>query len=317
MTTSSTGPVETLHSPGDLALVDGSRLDGPSMETAEKYSGRTLIIEAGREESQYWRDLWLGRELLGFMVWRDIVVRYKQTVVGLAWSILRPFLTMVAGVFVFQYVLHQDSIAGVPYAVMVYVAVLPWQFFSDGLTTISASLLGNAGVITKIYFPRLMIPVSKLVVTFVDFIVSCGVLAVIMLWYHFVPGWQIVFLPLFILLGCATALGTGLWFAALNVKYRDFMYIVPFIVMFGNYICPVFFSTEKVYGATKIPEWGKFLYALNPMVSVIDGFRWCLLGGDVRLRWPAIAGSVVLVLLILASGHWYFRKTEATFADVI
>jgi lipopolysaccharide transport system permease protein len=280
-------------------------------------TAHTLIIEAGREESQYWRDLWRGRELLGFMVWRDIVVRYKQTVIGLAWSILRPFLTMVAGVFIFQGVLHVPGIPGVPSAVLLYVAILPWQFFSDGLSGIGASLLNNSNVITKIYFPRLMIPLSKLIVSLVDFAISALVLVLIMVWYRYVPSVHIIFLPLFLLLACLTALGTGLWFAALNVKYRDFMYIIPFILQFGAYCCSVFFPTANVYASTRLPDWVKFAYTLNPMVGVIDGFRWCLLGNGATMHWTALACSCVLVLLILMGGHHYFRKTEKTFADVI
>ncbi len=309
MTAGFPSPVEVL--PADA----GPR--SPVIADAADDSAHTLIIEAGREESQYWRDLWRGRELLGFMVWRDIVVRYKQTVVGLAWSILRPFLTMVAGVFIFQAVLHVQGIPGVPYAILLYAAILPWQFFSDGLSGIGSSLLNNANVITKIYFPRLMIPLSKLAVSLVDFALSAVVLALIMAWYRYVPSAHIVFLPLFLLLACLTALGAGLWFAALNVKYRDFMYIIPFILQFGGYGSSVFFPTDRIYASTSLPHWVKFAYTLNPMVGVIDGFRWCLIGEGATVHWFALGCSCIMVLLILLGGHNHFRKTEKTFADVI
>jgi lipopolysaccharide transport system permease protein len=276
-----------------------------------------LVIEAGREGAQYWADLWRGRELLGFMVWRDLLVRYKQTVVGIGWSVFRPLLTMLAGTFVFQFVLRTQGIEGVPYAVMVYLAVLPWQFFADCLSGISGSLVGNAGILTKIYFPRLMIPISRLAVCLVDFLLSCIVLALIMTWYHFAPSPRIVLLPLFVLMACATALGAGLWFAALNVRYRDVMFLVPFILQFGAYVSPVFFPTERIYASTLLPAWAKFAYALNPLVGVIDGFRWCVLGGAATVHWDALAGSVVLLLIILFTGLRYFRKTETTFADII
>jgi lipopolysaccharide transport system permease protein len=278
----------------------------------------TLIIEAGREATQYWLDLWRGRELLGFMIWRDILVRYKQTLAGVAWSVLRPMMTMLAGTFIFQFVLRTGGIEGVPYPVVVYLAILPWQFFSDALSGISLSLTGNSGLLTKIYFPRLMIPLSRLAVGLVDFLISCAVLALIMAWYRFVPGPRVMLLPLFALLACAASLGMGLWLAALNVKYRDVMYIVPFILQFGAYVSPVFFPTERIYSSQVLPEWAKFAYALNPMVSVIDGFRWCVLGpGQVPMHWDAVGGSIALTALFVLIGVRYFRKTEATFADVI
>jgi lipopolysaccharide transport system permease protein len=306
----------SLSNPTAEALAIPAAAPLPDDTTAD-HNPHTLIIEAGREESQYWRDLWRGRELLGFMVWRDIVVRYKQTVIGLAWSILRPFLTMVAGVFIFQAVLHVPGLPGVPYAILLYAAILPWQFFSDGLGSIGLSLLNNSNVITKIYFPRLMIPLSKLIVSLVDFLLSAVVLMLIMAWYRYLPSAHILFLPLFLLLACLTALGAGLWFAALNVKYRDFMYIIPFILQFGAYGSSVFFSTDRIYASTSLPNWVKFAYTLNPMVGVIDGFRWCLLGDQSQVHWTALACSCALVLLMLGWGHHYFRKTEKTFADVI
>jgi len=277
-----------------------------------------LVIEAGREATQYWFDLWRGRELLGFMIWRDILVRYKQTIAGVAWSVLRPLMTMLAGTFIFQFVLRTGGIEGVPYPVVVYLAILPWQFFSDALSGISLSLTGNAGLLTKIYFPRLMIPLSRLSVCLVDFLISCAVLALIMAWYRFLPAPRVMLLPLFTLLACSAALGTGLWLAALNVKYRDIMYIVPFVLQFGAYISPVFFPTERIYSSQVLPEWAKFIYALNPMVSVIDGFRWCVLGSaQVPIHWNAVMGSIVITVVILLIGIRYFRKTEMTFADVI
>jgi lipopolysaccharide transport system permease protein len=262
-------------------------------------------------------DLWRGRELLGFMVWRDILVRYKQTIAGIGWSVFRPLLTMLAGTFVFQYVLKIEGIEAVPYAVMVYVAVLPWQFFSDSLSTIAMGLVNNSNMLTKIYFPRLMIPLSRLTVGLVDFLISAAVLGLIMGWYHFMPSRQIVFLPLFILLACAASLGVGLWLAALNVKYRDVQYVVPFILQFGGYVSSVFFPTDRIYASTTIPEWAKFLYASNPMVLVVDGFRWSVLGPKAVIHWGPAGAAIGVVVVMLYLGLRYFRRTEMTFADVI
>ena len=204
-----------------------------------------LIIEAGRGERTYWQDLLRYRELLYFLAWRDILVRYKQTAIGLAWSVLRPLLTMIVFTVVFSKIAKLPS-DGVPYPILVFAAMLPWQLFSNALTECSNSVVGNANMVSKVYFPRLIIPISAVVVSFVDFLISFGILLVLMVVYRFVPDLRILTLPLFTLLVLAASLGAGLWLAALNVKYRDVRYVVPFIVQFGLYISPVGFSSKII-----------------------------------------------------------------------
>lgn len=269
-----------------------------------------LVIEAGRAERQYWKDLWRYRELFYFLAWRDILVRYKQTAIGIAWALIRPFLTMVVFTVVFGTLAKLPS-EGVPYPILVFAAMLPWQFFANSLSECSNSLITNSNLISKVYFPRLIVPTSAVVVSFVDFMISGMILLGLMAWYNFVPSWRILTLPLFILIAFAAALGAGLWLASLNVQYRDFRFIVPFIVQFGLYISPVGFSS------TVVPEQWRLLYSVNPMVGVIDGFRWAILGGEAQLYWPGFILSMGLVTLLLVSGVWYFRKMERTFADVI
>jgi lipopolysaccharide transport system permease protein len=270
-----------------------------------------LIIEAGRTEAQYFRDLWRYRELFYFLAWRDILVRYKQTFIGIAWALIRPFLTMVVFSIVFGRLANLPSEGNAPYPIMVFAAMLPWQFFASALTECSNSLITNANLISKVYFPRLVVPTSAVIVSFVDFMISGIILLGLMAWYNFVPSWRIMTLPLFIAIAFAAAMGGGLWLAALNVQYRDFRYIVPFIVQFGLYISPVGFSSSIV------PEQWRLAYSLNPMVGVIDGFRWAILGGDVRLYWPGFLLSLLLVAILLVTGILYFRHMERTFADVI
>lgn len=269
-----------------------------------------LVIEAGRAEGQYWKDLWRYRELFYFLAWRDILVRYKQTAIGIAWALIRPFLTMIVFTVVFGTVAKLPS-EGVPYPILVFAALLPWQFFANSLSECSTSLIANSNLISKVYFPRLIVPTSAVVVSFVDFMISGIILLGLMAWYNFVPSWRMLTLPVFILVAFAAALGAGLWLAALNVQYRDFRFIVPFIVQFGLYISPVGFSSSV------IPEKWRLLYSLNPMVGVIDGFRWAILGGGAQLDLPGFILSLGLVSLLLISGIWYFRKMERTFADVI
>ena len=269
-----------------------------------------LVIEAGRTEKQYWKDLWRYRELFYFLAWRDILVRYKQTAIGMAWALIRPFLTMVVFTVVFGNIAKLPS-EGVPYPILVFAGMLPWQFFSTALSECSNSLISNANLISKVYFPRLIVPISAVIVSFVDFMVSGMILLGLMAWYNYIPTWRIVTLPLFIGIAFAASIGVGLWLAALNVEYRDFRYIVPFIVQFGLYISPVGFSSNLV------PEQWRLLYSLNPMVGVIDGFRWAILGGESKLYLPGFMLSVGLVALLLITGIWYFRKMERTFADVI
>jgi len=278
------------------------------------YQNTTLkqefIIEAGRTEQEYWKDLWRYRELFYFLAWRDILVRYKQTAIGMAWALIRPFLTMVVFSIVFGQLAKLPS-QGVPYPILVFTAMLPWQFFANSLSECSNSLITNSNLISKVYFPRLIVPTSAVVVSFVDFLISGMILLGLMAWYNFVPSWRILTLPLFIGVAFAASIGAGLWLASLNVQYRDFRYIVPFIVQFGLYISPVGFSSSIV------PENWRLLYSLNPMVGVIDGFRWAILGGESYLYLPGFILSLGLVALLFFSGIWYFRKMERQFADVI
>ncbi len=271
----------------------------------------SITIEAGRTESHYWKDLWRYRELFYFLAWRDILVRYKQTVIGVVWAVLRPFLTMVVFTVVFSKLAKLPADAGAPYAIMVFAAMLPWQFFATSFAEAGNSLISNSGMISKVYFPRLIIPTSAIIVSFVDFLISFSILVVLMIWYQFIPDIRILMLPLFVLIAFAASLGAGLWIASLNVRYRDFRYIIPFVVQIGMYVSPVGFSSSIV------PEQWRLLYSLNPMVGVIDGFRWAIIGGDYQIYWPGFALSLVVVTVLLAGGIYYFRKTEKTFADVI
>lgn len=268
-----------------------------------------IIIEAGRAERQYWRDLWRYRELFYFLAWRDILVRYKQTAIGVIWALLRPFLTMLVFTIVFGRIARMPS-NGIPYPILVFAAMLPWQFFSTSLSEASNSLVGNANLISKVYFPRLIIPAGAVITSLVDFFISVGLLAVLMLWYGFLPDWRIITLPLWTVLAFLAALGPGLYLTALNVKYRDFRYVIPFIVQFGLFISPVGFSSSV------IPDQWRLLYSLNPMVGVIDGFRWAICG-TTPLHLPTFALSTAVILFFLWLGIWYFRRTEKTFADVI
>jgi len=269
-----------------------------------------IIIEAGKTEKRYWQDLWSYRELFLFLSWRDILVRYKQTVIGVAWSVIRPVLTMVVFTIVFGRIAKLPS-EGVPYPILVFAALLPWQFFSNSFSESGNSLIGNTNMISKIYFPRLIVPTSSIIVGLVDFFIALAIYAVIMLYYQFVPQLRMLLIPLFLLLALFTSLGAGFWISALNVKYRDFRYIIPFIIQFGLYISPVGFSSSV------IPEKWRLLYSCNPMVGVIDGFRWAILGGSYQIYWSGLLVSIFITLIILGTGIRYFRRTERVFADVI
>jgi len=271
---------------------------------------REIIIEPGRIEQQYWIDLWEFRELLYFLAWRDILVRYKQTVMGVLWALIRPLATMVVLTVVFGKWAKMPS-DGIPYPILVFAAMLPWQFFANSFTGASNSLIANSNLISKIYFPRLAIPTSSVVVNFIDFLISGAIMLGLLVWYDFWPTWRVVVLPLFSLIAVAASLGAGLWVSALNVRYRDFRYVVPFIVQFGLYISPVGFSSSVV------PENWRLFYSINPMVGVIEGFRWAILGKESQFFVPGFIVSITLVAIILYSGIKYFRKTERTFADVI
>jgi lipopolysaccharide transport system permease protein len=269
-----------------------------------------LIIEPGRIERQYWRDLWKYRELFYFLAWRDLLIRYKQTVVGVLWSVIRPFLTMLVLTVVFGKFGKLPS-GGVPYPILVFCGMLPWQFFSTALSESGNSLVGNANLISKVYFPRLEGPASSVITSFVDFLISAVFLVALMVWYRYLPSPHCALLPVFVLLAFAASFGAGLWIAALMVEYRDFRFIVPFIVQFGLYLSPVGFYSSVV------PEKWRLLYSLNPMVGVIDGFRWSLLGGQHAIYLPGLLASILGIALLVITGIWYFRKTERTFADVI
>lgn len=270
----------------------------------------TLIIEAGRTEGQYWRDLFRYRELFYFLAWRDVLVRYKQTVIGVLWAVLRPFLTMIIFVLVFSRIAKLPA-DGVPYPVMVFAAMIPWQLFATSLSEGSNSLISNSNLISKVYFPRLIVPASAVIVAFADFLISAVLLAPLMIFYQVWPSWHLLAVPLFTALAILAAMGAGVWLAALNVEYRDFRYVVPFLVQFGVYISPVGFSSNLV------PEKWRFWYSLNPMVGVIDGFRWAVSGGRSSLYFPGLLISGAVVALLLIGGICYFRRMERTFADVI
>jgi lipopolysaccharide transport system permease protein len=269
-----------------------------------------LIIEAGKSERHYWADLWKYRELFLFLSWRDILVRYKQTVIGVLWAVLRPVLTTIVFVVVFSRLAKMPS-EGVPYPILVFSAMLPWQFFATALSEASNSLVGNANMISKIYFPRLVVPASSVIVALTDFLISFGILAVMMLIYGIVPGWHILLIIPLTAVAFVAAFGAGVLLAALNVEYRDFRYVIPFIVQFGLYVSPVGFSSSV------IPEKWRLLYSINPMVGVIDGFRYAVTGQAAFFHWGGFAISLGLVLLLAVLGIWYFRKTERAFADVI
>lgn len=274
-----------------------------------------LLIEPGRTEKNYWRDLWRYRELFYFLAWRDILVRYKQTVIGIAWAVIRPLLmTLVFTVFSSK-VAGLKSPGGVPHALLIMAAMLPWQFFATAMTEASNSMVGSSNLISKVYFPRLVVPAGAVITSFVDFLITLGLMAAFMIFYTFAPDWHLVFLPLFMLLAFGAAFGIGLWLCALNVEYRDFRYIVPFIVTFGIYISPVIYTSDDI--KHKLGEHFAMFYSLNPMVGVIDGFQWCLLGAPLPLDPVEIATAVGVVLFLVITGIWYFRKMERTFADVI
>lgn len=272
---------------------------------------RTTILEAGRAERNYWNDLWHYRELFLILAWRDVAVRYKQTVIGVAWALIRPFLTMVVFSVIFGQIAKLPADGNVPYPIMVFAGMMPWFLFSGVLSEASGSMIGNANLISKVYFPRLVVPAATAVVALVDFGINFLMLALLMAWFGFLPNWQIVFLPVFVVLAILASLGPALLMTALNVKYRDFRYIIPFVLQFGLYISPVGFSSAAV------PNHWRLLYSLNPVVGIIDGFRWCLLGGESQIYWPGFLMSLGVTAFFLWFGIRYFRATEKTFADMV
>jgi lipopolysaccharide transport system permease protein len=270
-----------------------------------------LIIEAGRIEKNYWADLWRYRELFWILAWRDISVRYKQTIIGILWAILRPFLTMGVFTIIFSRIAKLPSDGSAPYALMVFAAMLPWSLFSNSLSESSNSLIANTNLISKIYFPRLIMPAATMITALTDFLISFLILIGMMVYYHFIPDLHILLLPFFIILALLASLGPGLWITALNVKYRDFRYIIPFVVQFGLYVSPVGFSSKVV------PEHWRIIYNLNPMAGVIDGFRWCILGGNSPVYISGFLISLGVTTFFLWLGLSRFRKMEKTFADLI
>jgi homopolymeric O-antigen transport system permease protein len=272
---------------------------------------RLSVLEPGRAERHYWRDLWDYRELFLILAWRDVAVRYKQTVIGIAWAVIRPFLTMVIFTIVFGRIAKLPSAGAAPYPLMVFAGMLPWFLFSTILGDASNSLIANSSLVGKVYFPRVIIPLSSALVALIDFAINLVLLAGMMIWFDYFPDWHIVFVPLLVLLAAAVSLGPSLLLTALNVKYRDFRYVIPFILQFGLYVSPVGFSSAVV------PQAWRFWYSLNPMVGVIDGFRWSLLGGAGTIYLPGFLASLAVTGLFLWAGIAYFRHTERTFADLI
>ena len=270
-----------------------------------------IVIEAGRSERHYWLDLWRYRELFRVLAWRDLSVRYKQTVIGVLWALIRPFLTMLVFTVIFGRIAKLPTDGNAPYALMVFAGILPWTLFSNGLSEASNSLINNTSLISKVYFPRLIVPIATIVVAFADFLISICILVALMAWYRFLPDWRIAVLPVFTLLALFASAGPALWITSLNVRYRDFRYVIPFIVQLGLYVSPVGFSSSVV------PEQWRLLYSLNPMVGVIDGFRWCILHGQSELSAPSLLTSIAVIAFFLWFGVHQFRKTEKSFADLI
>lgn len=271
----------------------------------------SIVIEAGLAERHYWRDLWRYRELFLVLAWRDVSVRYKQTVIGLAWVMLQPLASAAVFTVIFGKVAKLPSLEGVPYALMVFAALLPWQLISGSTNSAANSLVGNSGLISKVYFPRLIIPGAAVVTCVVDFLVALAVMAGLMAWYGYLPDARVLLLPLFMVMALLAAIGPGLWIASLNVRYRDFRQVLPFLIQFGMYLSPV------AYASAVVPDQWKLLYHLNPAVAVIDGFRWCLLRGAAPLYGPGLLLACAVIAVLLYVGVRQFRKTERTFADMV
>ena len=287
-------------------------ITAPTTEAADEAQNqpRVLVLEPGRAERHYWRDLWAYRELFAILAWRDVAVRYKQTVIGAAWAIVRPLVTMVVFTVIFGRLAHLPS-QGVPYSVMVFAGMLPWFLFSTILSEASTSMVSSANLVGKVYFPRLIIPAATAVVAVFDFALNLVILLGLMLWFGVMPTWRLLLLPPLVALAILASLGPAFLVTALNVKYRDFRYVIPFLVQFGLYVSPVGFSSAIV------PDRWRFWYSLNPVVGVIDGFRWCVLGGDSQIYAPGLVLSLAAVALFLWFGIFYFRRTERSFADLL
>lgn len=301
-------PIAAINHLKSAMVRAANEFPGRKQDLDEDYE---LVIEPDRAERHYWHDLWRYRELFQVLARRDISVRYKQTVIGVAWALIRPLLTMVVFTIVFGKLAKLPSDGTAPYALMVFAGMLPWSFFAAALGDASSSLIVNANLISKVYFPRLIIPLAAVIVAFLDFVVSFAILVGLMIWYRFLPAWQILLLPMFIAVAFMASFGIGVWITALNVKYRDFRYVIPFIVQIGLYISPVGFSSNI------IPSQWRLAYALNPMVGVIDGFRWCLLGGESQLYPAGFCLSLAVASFFAWLGIRQFRKMEKSFADLI
>ena len=281
------------------------------MSVAQPEPKLHLILEPGRADKRYWSDLWRYRELFFILAWRDVSVRYKQTVIGAAWAFIRPFLTMVVFTVLFGHLAKLASNTGVPYAIVVFAGLLPWTLFSSVLGDVSNSVIANSHLISKVYFPRLIVPLATVVVAVIDFLVCLSILVGLMVFYRFVPGWQILLLPVWVLLALLASLGPALWAASLIVNYRDFRFIIPFALQFGLYVSPVGFSSSVV------PEHWRPLYSLNPVVGIIDGFRWSIIGGESPIYWPGFVVSIAVMLFFLWLGIRTFRRTERGFSDLV
>jgi len=273
-----------------------------------------IYIEPGRTEKNYWKDLWRYKELFYILSWRDLKVRYKQTIIGVAWSVLRPLLTMMIFTFVFGRIAKFPS-EGINYSLLVFAGLLPWQFFAAGLTEASNSLVGSERLISKVYFPRMIIPAASIITSLVDFFISLVLMFILLIWFGVLPSINLIFLPLFIIMAFFASFGIGLWLTALNVKYRDFKHVVPFLVQLGLYISPVGFTSA--IASNMIPEKFRLLYYINPMAGVIDGFRWCFFGEKTPLYWEGLFLSLGVTLTFLFIGISVFRRMEKSFADLI
>lgn len=279
-------------------------------------STQRIIIEPKSQNARYFKDIWQFKGLFYFLAWRDVRVRYKQTVIGVAWAVLRPVLTILALSLV-RWLFSKEKDPAIPFPLLIAAGTLPWQFFSSAFGDATNSLVANSNLVSKVYFPRLIVPASAVIVCLIDFAISFVIVLGMMFYYHFFPGIQMLLLPVFLLLAVITALGSGLYFAALNVKYRDFRYVIPFIIQFGMYVSPVLFSSNEIYANASIPSWLKNIYACNPMVCVIDGFRWCMFGEQVPIDTTKFLLSFGVSILMLIIGIITFRKMEKDFADVI
>ena len=274
-----------------------------------------VFIEPGRTEKNYWKDLWRYRELFYILSWRDLKVRYKQTVIGVVWSVLRPLLTMMIFTFIFGAVAKFPAPDGIKYPVLVFAGLLPWQFFAAGLTEASNSLIGNERLISKVYFPRMIIPAASVITSLVDFLISLGLMFLLLIWFSVIPSVNLVFLPVFVIMAFFASFGVGLWLTSLNVKYRDFKHVVPFMVQLGLYISPVGFTSALATGM--IPEKFRLLFYINPMAGVIDGFRWCFFGDKMPINWYGMFISLGVIIFFMLIGIRTFRKMEKSFADLI